>query len=146
VHIVGLIMCIVGDTIRKTAILTAQRNFTHQVQYVRRPNHVLVTNGLYNYCRHPSYMGWFYWSIGTQVCIGPNVQPTCTQLALCNPVCTIIYALAAWYFFSERIDDEEQTLLRFFGHQYFDYQRKVPRTGVPFIVGHIVAETAVEHK
>src|SRR4051812_31669288 len=48
--------------------------------------------------RHPSYVGWFYWSVGT-------------QLLLCNPLCTVLYGLAAWAFFKDRIPYEEALLL-----------------------------------
>lgn len=41
--------------------------FDFQVQFEKHRDHVLVTHGLYSLCRHPSYVGWFYWSIGTQV-------------------------------------------------------------------------------
>lgn len=46
---------------------TAKHNFNHVVQSERSDNHQLVTHGVYSLCRHPSYVGWFYWSIGTQV-------------------------------------------------------------------------------
>ena len=32
-----------------------------------------MTDGVYAWFRHPSYVGWLYWSVGT-------------QLILCNPV------------------------------------------------------------
>ena len=43
-------MIIIGETIRKTGMLTAQRNFTHDVQIYKREGHVLVTSGIYRYC------------------------------------------------------------------------------------------------
>ena len=49
------------------AMITAKANFNHVVQSDKKSNHVLVTHGLYGWSRHPSYVGWFYWSIGTQV-------------------------------------------------------------------------------
>ena len=39
---------------------------THFV--VREDGHYLVKSGVYAWFRHPSYVGWFYWSIATQVC------------------------------------------------------------------------------
>lgn len=42
-------------------------------------------------CRHPSYAGWFWWSVGTQVLLG-------------NPVCTIAYAAVSFLFFRNRIE------------------------------------------
>ena len=117
----GIILVVFGETLRKLAMLTAMTNFTHNVQYYKRYNHQLVTSGIYQFFRHPSYVGWFYWSIGT-------------QLLLCNPVCAVGYAVASWRFFNERIEDEEEYLIHFFGHKYIEYQKKVG-TGLPFIRG-----------
>lgn len=71
----GLVLCISGEILRKLAMCTAKHNFNHVVQSEKSDNHELVTHGVYSLCRHPSYVGWFYWSIGTQVghhkfCIG----------------------------------------------------------------------------
>lgn len=63
----GLILCIFGELLRKLAMCTAKHNFNHVVQCKKNDNHELVTHGVYKLCRHPSYVGWFYWSIGTQV-------------------------------------------------------------------------------
>ncbi|NXT82875.1 ICMT methyltransferase, partial [Zapornia atra] len=118
---VGLLMVIFGDCLRKAAMLTAGSNFNHIVQNEKSDTHTLVTNGVYGWFRHPSYVGWFYWSIGTQV-------------LLCNPICVVGYALASWRFFRERIEEEEITLIHFFGEEYLEYKRKVP-SGLPFIKG-----------
>lgn len=63
----GLLMVLCGEGLRKAAMLTAGSNFNHIVQNEKAQSHVLVTDGVYSYFRHPSYVGWFYWSIGTQV-------------------------------------------------------------------------------
>ncbi|KAJ9577359.1 hypothetical protein L9F63_006039 [Diploptera punctata] len=118
---IGLVLCVGGEVLRKLAMLTASTNFNHVVQSVRENDHQLVTHGVYAYCRHPSYVGWFYWSIGT-------------QLILVNPICTIAYTVASWRFFNERVYLEEYSLLHFFGDDYFQYQKRVG-TGLPFIHG-----------
>lgn len=64
---VGLLMVLCGEGLRKAAMLTAGSNFNHIVQNEKAQSHVLVTSGVYALFRHPSYVGWFYWSIGTQV-------------------------------------------------------------------------------
>ncbi|XP_034975671.1 protein-S-isoprenylcysteine O-methyltransferase [Zootoca vivipara] len=117
----GLLMVVFGDCLRKAAMLTAGSNFNHIVQNEKSETHTLVTRGVYGWFRHPSYVGWFYWSIGTQV-------------LLCNPVCMVGYTLASWRFFRERIEEEEMTLIHFFGEEYLAYKRRVP-TGLPFIRG-----------
>ena len=56
-----------GEILRKLAMFTATSNFNHYIQHVKEEGHELITHGIYNYFRHPAYVGWFYWSIGTQV-------------------------------------------------------------------------------
>ena len=63
----GLAMVVGGEVLRKGAMLSAGSNFSHYVRARREEGHQLVTSGLYSLCRHPSYVGWFYWCIGTQV-------------------------------------------------------------------------------
>ncbi|CAG9814389.1 unnamed protein product [Phaedon cochleariae] len=118
----GLVLCILGEVWRKTAMITAGSSFNHLVQHERSSDHVLVTHGIYSWCRHPSYVGWFYWSIGTQI-------------LLLNPLCVPAYAIVSWMFFKSRIYIEEITLLNFFGQSYCDYQLKVG-TGIPLIEGY----------
>jgi protein-S-isoprenylcysteine O-methyltransferase len=120
--VIGCFMVIFGEALRKVAMITAGTNFTHLVQYRKRDGHELVTSGVYSMFRHPSYVGWFYWSIGTQV-------------VLCNPVCLVGYSIASWMFFKERIEDEEESLVLFFGEKYIDFKKRVG-TGIPFISGY----------
>ncbi|ERL84837.1 protein-S-isoprenylcysteine O-methyltransferase isoform X1 [Dendroctonus ponderosae] len=122
VSYLGLVMCIAGEFLRKLAMLTAGRNFNHLVQSEKASDHVLVTDGVYSFFRHPSYVGWFYWAIGTQI-------------ILLNPLCIPAYAAVSWIFFNSRIYIEEITLLNFFGQSYVNYQ-KVVSTGLPFIKGY----------
>jgi len=58
-----------------------------------------------------------------------------SQLILVNPVCVVAYVVASWRFFNERIFIEENTLLHFFGDDYYQYQKRVS-TGLPFIQGY----------
>ena len=90
IHFVGLIILIIGQFFRSSAQFTAGINFTHLIATEKRDSHRLIKHGVYSISRHPSYFGWFWWSVGTQI-------------LLCNPVCTIGYAFASWSFFKERI-------------------------------------------
>jgi len=117
----GLGICLLGELIRKLAMLQAGRNFNHIVQSNKADEHQLVTNGVYSLCRHPSYLGWFLWSVGSQV-------------LLVNPLCLIIYGVVSYAFFKERIYVEEYTLIAFFGDQYRQYQTRTG-TGIPGIEG-----------
>jgi protein-S-isoprenylcysteine O-methyltransferase len=126
----GLIMVLGGETFRKLAMYTAGSSFNHYVQEQRSKDHVLVQSGIYSLVRHPSYFGWFYWSIGTQILLG-------------NPLCTILYTLVSWRFFKSRIVYEEFYLLKFFGKRYAEYQRSTP-SGIPFVKGYVHADEALD--
>eukprot|EP01119_Soliformovum_irregulare_P001289 TRINITY_DN11013_c0_g1_i1.p1 TRINITY_DN11013_c0_g1~~TRINITY_DN11013_c0_g1_i1.p1 ORF type:complete len:241 (-),score=52.36 TRINITY_DN11013_c0_g1_i1:183-815(-) len=116
---IGLVGIIVGQGLRTLAMWTAGSNFHHLVREEKDKAQTLVTVGIYNYLRHPSYFGWYYWCIATQI-------------LLTNPLATVAYAVAAWMFFNERIKDEEETLIRFFGKDYERYKAKTI-TGIPLI-------------
>ncbi|XP_074604294.1 isoprenylcysteine carboxylmethyltransferase ste14 [Brevipalpus obovatus] len=124
ISLLGVLICIAGESVRKTAILTARSNFDHRLKTHKEKGHVLVTHGIYSWSRHPAYVGWFYWAIGTQV-------------LLLNPVSLIFYAISSWKFFDERVDFEESLLIRFFGQEYRNYQKKVP-TRLPFVKGSLI--------
>lgn len=85
----GLILVIVGQTVRSIAMKQAGTNFNHIVATEHKESHILVTQGMYAYLRHPSYFGFFWWAIGTQLLVG-------------NKVCLVGYALALWNFFYTR--------------------------------------------
>ncbi|EKX44659.1 hypothetical protein GUITHDRAFT_157934 [Guillardia theta CCMP2712] len=116
---IGLAGVLFGEFFRKGALIQAGSNFTHKISDgEKRSSHTLVTTGLYSISRHPGYFGWFYWSISTQV-------------LLCNPISTILYSIASWKFFQDRIPYEEYHLCRFF-QDYPAYRDRVP-TRIPFI-------------
>lgn len=138
---------LIGHGVRIAAFITAGSNFSHIVEtgalvlpelcvYIkyclanclpavacifaeRRAEHQLITSGVYGTLRHPAYFGFFWWSVGTQI-------------LLCNPLCTVAYAVASWKFFSERIRYEEAYLRQFFGASYAQY-RDCTTVGVPLI-------------
>jgi protein-S-isoprenylcysteine O-methyltransferase len=118
----GLALCLLGEAARKLAMFHASNGFTHQIRIRKHNNHVLVTNGIYSLVRHPGYLGWLLWSVGT-------------QLILCNPLCVIVYAYVTFHFFDDRIYEEERYLIEFFGQRYVHYQHRVP-TGIPGIAGY----------
>mmetsp|Transcript_6596 Transcript_6596/g.10271 ORF Transcript_6596/g.10271 Transcript_6596/m.10271 type:complete len:188 (-) Transcript_6596:933-1496(-) len=115
----GVMLVILGEFIRKAAMITAGQNFTHLIATFKYKQHILVTRGIYRYVRHPGYLGWFIWSISTQV-------------VLANPICLIIFSIVSWRFFATRIPFEEHYLTSFFGEQYRKYKSQTP-TYLPFI-------------
>ena len=117
--IIGLAMTIIGQYFRIAALFTGKSNFTHKIQMVKRKNHVLVKHGVYSICRHPSYFGFFIWSVGIEImCI--------------NPLCTIAFTYILFQFFKKRIQEEEKYLIKFFGMEYIKYRKSVGIL-IPFI-------------
>lgn len=165
---------VVGLLLRNLALYTARSNFNHLVQTTKAPSHRLVTHGVYAYAcspiapqerafalkgsgpggrwtRHPSYAGFFWYSLGTQV-------------LLANPLTLVVYVGALYAFFIPRIQypplaahppwhacftgrsplttralglvgggtEEEAYLVEFFGDAYRAFQRTVP-TLIPFV-------------
>lgn len=119
----GLLMCLLGELLRKMALIRASTNFSHFIEYRKRKNHQLVKDGVYSWFRHPAYVGWYCWCVGTQI-------------LLLNPICIVGYAIASFKFFKDRIYEEEKLLLQFFGLEYKLYQQRVG-TGLPFIKGYL---------
>lgn len=117
--VVGLAILLFGQVMRSGAMIHAANNFSHVVANKKRTDHQLVTTGVYSWTRHPSYVGFFYWALGTQILLG-------------NIIATIGFLLALHHFFSNRIRIEEKYLVDFFGDQYVRYQRTVG-TKLPFI-------------
>uniref|UniRef100_A0A0D3FZT7 Protein-S-isoprenylcysteine O-methyltransferase n=1 Tax=Oryza barthii TaxID=65489 RepID=A0A0D3FZT7_9ORYZ len=66
VSYVGLVMVIIGEVIRKLAVVTAGRSFTHVIRIHYEDQHKLITHGVYRLMRHPGYSGFLIWAVGTQ--------------------------------------------------------------------------------
>lgn len=117
--LLGLVATAVGQAVRSAAMAKAGQSFNHVVQQKRGREHVLVTSGVYAALRHPSYFGFFWWALGTQLVMG-------------NALCFCAYAVMLWTFFNRRIRHEEELLVSFFGEDYVDYRKRVG-TRIPFI-------------
>ncbi|KAH8671932.1 Isoprenylcysteine carboxyl methyltransferase family-domain-containing protein [Tricladium varicosporioides] len=115
----GLILITIGQSTRTLAMLHAGSNFSHIVSHTKKSSHELVTTGIYSILRHPSYFGFFWWGIGTQLVCG-------------NVVCLVGYAVVLWRFFERRIGGEEKLLVNFFGDEYVQFRART-RVGIPFI-------------
>ena len=89
----GFVLLVVGQASRTMAMVQAGTNFSHVVQSRKKEGHVLVTDGIYHWLRHPSYFGFFWWGIGTQVVMG-------------NLLCLVGYNVVLWRFFRHRIDSK----------------------------------------
>lgn len=80
-------------------MVQAGSNFNHTVQAERKEGHTLVQHGVYAVLRHPSYFGFFWWGLGTQLVLG-------------NVVCFAGYALVLWRFFYKRIHSKFPVFFR----------------------------------
>eukprot|EP00474_Spongospora_subterranea_P005940 CRZ06398.1 hypothetical protein [Spongospora subterranea] len=109
----GLIICIIGQCFRTIAMCQAGTNFSHVIATMKEEKHVLVTSGVYSVVRHPSYFGFFWFTMGAQILLG-------------NPLCMVVFALCLWKYFTQRIEYEEYLLINFFGEQYQQYRTRVP--------------------
>ena len=119
VRLLGLFCVVFGDGLRKAAEITAAASFTHVIQTSRRPQHRVIKHGVYRYVRHPGYLGWFIWSVGTQI-------------MLCNPLGAVVFVVASWRFFKNRIPFEEKALVAMFPGEYAAYAAAT-RTWIPGI-------------
>ena len=121
-YIVALALALVicSQMIRSVAMATAGASFNHIIQTSKKESHVLITNGIYSILRHPSYVGFFYWSVSTQFLLG-------------NYLHAVLFAAASWLFFRKRIPFEEESLCRLFPDQYPGYVSRT-RLGIPFLL------------
>ncbi len=77
-------------------------------------NHTLLTQGLYNYIRHPLYAGGMISRIG----IG---------LSLRGYIGAIAFILSYFIVFRKRMDIEEESLVSEFGEEYEEYMKRTKR-------------------
>ena len=54
------------------------------------------------------------------------------QVLLANPLATLAYTAASWYFFYDRIPHEEALLVYFFGEEYRAYRQRT-FIGIPLV-------------
>ena len=115
---VGLVICVLGEATRIAAFFTCRSNFTHLVRFRKVPGHTLITNGVYSVLRHPSYTGFFYYTVGGQLMVG-------------NFLSMVGFINALRIFFTERIQAEEYGLVNFFP-EYPEYKKRT-HIWIPFV-------------
>ncbi|CCJ31411.1 unnamed protein product [Pneumocystis jirovecii] len=79
----GFVIACFGQICRTLSMIHATQNFSHKISLKKVKEHVLVTNGIYRWIRHPSYFGFFFWAIGSQI-------------MLLNPLSSIAYTVILW--------------------------------------------------
>lgn len=112
VSAIALTFVLGGQIVRTLAMIQAAESFNHFVQVNKRPEHQLVKTGVYGIIRHPSYFGYYFWAIGT-------------QLLVRNWLTFSVFAVALVIYFRQRVGPEEAALVRFFGQDYRNYRKNV---------------------
>ena len=107
---VGIIITIIGFVIRWTSIAQLGSMFTVDVAIT--DDHNLKTNGLYQFVRHPSYLGLILIITGISVCLN-------------NWLGIAVMAIPSFLAVNHRIIVEEQVLISEFGEQYINYKKRV---------------------
>ncbi|EIW66589.1 hypothetical protein TREMEDRAFT_34839 [Tremella mesenterica DSM 1558] len=113
-------LLLLSQALRSIAMIQASSSFSHLIKTIKLDDHVLVTWGVYGWTRHPSYAGFFYWAISTQLLLG-------------NIISTLMFIVVLGRFFTRRIIAEEEYLVKFFGDDYVQYRKRVG-TGLPLLV------------
>lgn len=131
-YALGAALVLVSQIIRSWAMITCGESFNHLIQTAKKDNHVLITHGVYKYLRHPSYVGFYYWSIGTQLVLG-------------NTIAAVLFSAASLMFFRRRIPYEEESLFEHFPDEYEAYAKST-WVGIPFIPSTIRPEKEANEK
>ncbi|NOZ87387.1 MAG: isoprenylcysteine carboxylmethyltransferase family protein [Deltaproteobacteria bacterium] len=115
--VAGIILVIIGQTIRIAAIRTLGRFFTPTVRV--HSGHKVVKNGPYAYVRHPSYTGLLLLNLGYVTMFA----------SIFGYVAFILFNVPA---IINRIQVEEKALVRKLGNDYKAYRRHVKRL-IPYL-------------
>ncbi len=99
--IIGFLLMIIGQTFRSLAMIQCSDSFSHIIEVRKVKGHVLVTDGVYSISRHPSYFGFFWWALGTQI-------------LLLNPITFIAFSIVLYGFFKRRIICKWRNSFQFF--------------------------------
>lgn len=108
----GIVMMLLGTTLRWIAILTLRDYFTVNVTIFE--DHQIVKHGLYKYLRHPSYLGLLVRYLGFGLAFGNWLSLLCIFTPLFGAV---LY----------RIHVEEIALNQALGSRYAEYSKTTRR-------------------
>lgn len=112
---VGMVILILGILLRHLSIKTLGSSFSH---YIKTEKYPLVTTGIFQYVRHPSYLGFYLYVMGIEIYLKNYLS-----LIACVGVLT--------WFFRKRIRFEEYWLER--NHaEYGEYKQRVG-VYIPFV-------------
>jgi protein-S-isoprenylcysteine O-methyltransferase Ste14 len=114
---IGMCLFASGLVIRLLAIAVLKRFFTYSVATVRE--HKIVDTGMYKTIRHPGYLGQLIIFLGISI----SISNWLSILAMMIPV-----AIGYGY----RIAVEEKFMVKQFGEEYVDYQKRTKKI-IPFV-------------
>ncbi len=112
----GWALLITGLSIRIFTIVQLRSNAHWRIQ---KPNQLIKT-GIYQYIRHPMYLGGFFDYTGLCLLLTHNIG------------ITIMFFIFMMNFIFDRIDREENFLCAAFGQEYVDYFKRTKML-IPFL-------------
>ncbi len=113
---VGVVMIVLGVIIRSVAIATLRKNFSNRLRI--RKCHTLVKNGIYQWVRHPAYLGLILIFLGAPL--------------LFSSVLGFLIMLLIVPLLIHRIRLEEGMLIERFGTEYEEYMTHSKKL-IPFL-------------
>lgn len=113
----GVILALSGLLVRAIAMRTCGESFAHIIDTKKSIRLRLVTTGIYGWSRHPSYLGFWCFAVGT-------------LLVLAGASSIIATVVILGVFFKKRIRFEEYYLVKMYGDEYLKYRCKV-QTFIP---------------
>jgi protein-S-isoprenylcysteine O-methyltransferase Ste14 len=108
----GVIILFTGNGVFYAAHSALGRNWSGTLDI--RENHTLITRGIYQYIRHPMYLGFFLLAIGI-------------FLSSANWLLGFATLGFSTFLYIRRIDDEEKMMLETFGEAYKQYSQRTGR-------------------
>ncbi len=108
--VLGLMFIILATLVSILARRELGHNWAHAAEYQIKNQHLLVTTGIYEYIRHPIYLGVILTFLGVQFIVGSYLV---LLFMILIPVLALIQA-----------KKEERILVEHFGQEYIDYQKR----------------------
>ncbi|MEK1831043.1 isoprenylcysteine carboxylmethyltransferase family protein [Priestia megaterium] len=110
-YLIGLVFFILGLYLRTYAKKHLKGHFSHSLKI--DDNHQLITTGVYQYVRHPAYLGTFLALLGTSF--------------IFNSWINVLFIILLSPLGIKRIKNEEKMLLENFGENYKLYSKNVKK-------------------
>ncbi|MFX1537804.1 MAG: methyltransferase family protein [Promethearchaeota archaeon] len=114
--LIGFLGAFLGVILRIQARRTLKQFFSPTLKVSE--DHQLIIEGIYNYLRHPAYLGSLFLSFGIPLIFS----------SLYGFICMLLFIPCILY----RIHIEEQMFIEKFGKDYLNYRKRVKRL-IPYI-------------